>query len=948
MDVDGMTGTTQTANQSGAAPNQASAAPSRAADAPLAGAPLAGAPLAGAPLAGEPVTAAGPEPVHALLADGTTVSVRPTTAHDLDGLIAMFSGMSAQSLRMRFFASGTAAGRSAAERLCEPHPDRIALVATVHHGETEEIVGEGEAWRLGPDAEAADAAEVGFTVAEGRRGRGIGTLLLEHLADAARAEGIRRFAAETLSENLAMKRVIASAGLHHSATFEHGGTVFFDIDLTEDDAYLEVVADREFAASAASLEPLFRPRAVAVVGVGRTGGVGRAILDHLVAAGFDRPLFAVNPHAEEIAGVPCAHSIDLLPDRIDLAVLAVPADALVEAAVACGRHGFRAVTAVTSPVPASTRIALKAVCRRFGMRLVGPNCLGVAAFDSEIRMDATFGPQTPLWGSAGIGVQSGGVGIAILDHLSRLEIGATSFASLGDKADVSGNDLLAWWSQDPATELVLLHLESFGNPRKFARYARRVARTKPVLAVAAGRSAAGSRAAASHTAAAVTPGITREALYRQAGVVVTRSVAELVETAALLASGARPTGRRVAVVSNAGGTGVLAADACAEAGLVVPEFSTALRERLSTLLGPVAACGNPVDAGAGAGADLLREAVEMAALSGEADAVLLLLVPTALADLPTTLAADARTGPVPAIAVRVDQAAGVETVTSADGRSAPVYGDAETAVRALSHACDYADWLRRPGGEVRRFSDIRSRDAARLISLFLAARPEGGWLPPDRAADLLACYGIDCARLILAGDEQSAVTAADLWDGPVALKAYWPELVHKSDVGGVLLDLSGPEEVRAGWRRLHEMFGDRLAGVVVQEMAPKGVELLAGVDNDAVFGPLVAFGIGGTVTDLAADRAYRLAPLTGADAEELVHSTRAARLIAGYRGKPGSDPAAVRDVLSRLALLAAEQTSVAEAEINPLIATPDGLTAADFRIRVEPRTATDPYLRRLR
>ena len=894
-----------------------------------------------------PVSApiATPEPVHALLTDGTTVSIRPTAAADLDGLKAMFSALSPNSVRMRFFASGSAAGTSAARRLCDPQPDRIALVAVARHGEDEEIVGEGEAWRLRADA---DAAEVGFTVAEGKRGLGIGTLLLEHLADAARTAGIRTFVAETLSENLAMKRVIASAGLHHSASFEHGGTVFHEIDLTEDEAYLEVVADREFAGSAASLAPLFRPAAVAVVGVGRTRGVGHAILEHLLAAGFDRPLFAVNPHAEQIAGVPCAHTVDLLPDRIDLAILAVPADGLVEAAIACGRHGIRALTAVTSPVSEPVRTTLKAVCRRFGMRLVGPNCLGVAAFSPTIAMDATFGPHTPLGGAAGVGVQSGGVGIAILDHLSRLGIGTGSFASLGDKADVSGNDLLAWWSRDPATELVLLHLESFGNPRKFARYARRVARAKPVLIVAAGRSAAGSRAAASHTAASITPGITREALYRQAGVIPTRSVAELVETAALLATGARPTGHRVAVVSNAGGTGVLGADACTETGLIVPEFSTALRERLSALLGPAAACGNPVDAGAAAGAESLREAVETVALSGEVDAVLLLLVPTALAELPSTVAADARTGPVPAIAVRVDQAAGVESVMAADGTMAPVYGDAENAARALSHACDYAAWLRRPGGEVPTLSGVRSQDAARLISLFLTTHPDGGWLPPDRTADLLACYGIRCARMVLATDEQTAVTAADLWNRPVALKAYWPELVHKSDVGGVLLNLSGPQEVRAGWRRLQDGFGDRLAGVVVQEMAPIGVELLAGVDNDAVFGPLVAFGIGGTATDLAADRAYRLAPLTGADAEDLVRATRAARLLAGYRGRPGGDAAAVREVLSRLALLAAEQTCVAEAEINPLIAAPDGVTAADFRIRIEPRTPTDPYLRRLR
>ncbi|NUR29235.1 MAG: GNAT family N-acetyltransferase, partial [Catenulispora sp.] len=359
-------------------------------------------------------------------------------------------------------------------------------------------------------------------------------------------------------------------------------------------------------------------------------------------------------------------------------------------------------------------------------------------------------------------------------------------------------------------------------------------------------------------------------------------------------------------------------------------------------------CGNPVDTGAGADGAMLRKAVEAVAASGEGDAVLVLLVPTALAELPPTLAADARTLGVPTVTVLVDQAASVDSILGADGGRVPVYGDAETAARALSHACAYAEWLRRPGSEVPAVPGVRSRDAARLISLFLAARPDGGWLPPDRAADLLACYGIRCARMVLAENEHTAVTAASLWSSPVALKAYWPELVHKSDVGGVLLGLSGADAVREGWRTLKERFGEQLTGVVVQEMAPNGVELLAGVDSDAVFGPLVAFGTGGTDTDLAADRGYRLAPLTTADAEELVGASRAAKLLAGYRGRPGGDTSAVQDVLSRLALLAAEQTCVAEAEINPLIATPDGVTAVDFRVRVEPRSATDPYLRRLR
>lgn len=911
--------------------------------------------------------------VHALLADGTTVLIRPTSPDDLDGLTAMFGALSPDAVRMRFFTSGQVAGQQAARRLCTGDPDRIALLAVTQRGDGDgegDVIGEAEAWRIGD----GEAAEIGFTVAEGMRGRGVGTLLLEHLAGAAKAAGFRRFVAETLRVNTAMNRVIAAAGLHHTTQNIDGQTVFHEIDLTIDDAYLDRIADRESHASAASLVPLLRPRSIAVIGAGRTrGGIGRAILENIVDSGYGGKVFAVNPFTDRIGTVPCARSVELLPEPVDLAIVAMSPDKVVESVIACGRQGIRALTVVTSPIPPPVRAVLLAACRRFGMRMVGPNCLGVASFSrttsagaadspaipfggpasvpalgTDFSMDATFAAEIPLRGSAGVAVQSGGVGIAVLEHLSRLGIGVGSFVSLGDKADVSGNDLLAWWSQDPDTKIVLLHLESFGNARKFARHARRLARIKPVLTVAAGRSAAGSRGAASHTAATLTPIVTREALFRQAGVILTRSVAELIETTALLATQPLPKGRRIAVVSNAGGTGVLAADACADAGLRVDEFSVELNETLSELLGPVAVTANPVDAGAAVGTRELRAAVEAIAASGEIDAIVLLLVPTALVDLLPILTHGVGHGAVPLVAVQVSQRAGVDIIDEVHGERIPAYGDAEEAARALANACSYAEWLKRPEGKAPQLSGIHSQDAARIASLYLDAHPDGGWLPPDRAADLLACYGIKCGRLVIARDEQTAVMTAAVWDGPVAMKAYWPELVHKSDVGGVLLGLDGEHAVRGGWRTLNERFGDKLLGVVVQEMAPEGVELLAGVDSDEVFGPLVAFGVGGTETDLFADKGFRLAPLTDADAADLVHSSRAAKLLAGFRGRPGGDTEAVQDVLSRLARLAAEQLTVAEAEINPLIATPDGAVAADFRIRLEPRAFQDPYLRRLR
>ena len=437
-------------------------------------------------------------------------------------------------------------------------------------------------------------------------------------------------------------------------------------------------------------------------------------------------------------------------------------------------------------------------------------------------------------------------------------------------------------------------------------------------------------------------------MFRQAGVTATGSVAEMLEATAFMAAQPLPAGGRVAVVSNAGGSGVLAADACADAGLEVEEFAEALRRDLAGILGPIAAVTNPVDAGAGATPAALRAAVERICGSGEADAVLLVLVPTALADLGPTLTDDIRHENVPVLAVRSDQMTAVKIVAAASGERFPAYADPESAARALAHARDRGAWLARPAEPDPELGAIRSQDASRLISLYLAAHPDGGWLPPDRAADLLACYGIHTARLILADDEATTANAAEVWAAPVALKAYWPELVHKSDVGSVLLNLAGPADARAGWQLLHRRFGDKLAGVVVQEMAPEGVELLAGVQGDPVFGPLVGFGIGGTDTDVVGDRRHRLAPLTPADAADLVAESRASRLLAGFRGRPARDAAAVREVLLRLARMASEQRCLAEAEINPLIAGETGATAADFRIRVEPREAIDPYLRRLR
>ena len=892
--------------------------------------------------------------VHALLRDGTTMVIRRPSGDDTPAVTTLFDGLSPESVRLRFFGMGWDQGRIAAQRICQsPSADGGALIAEVESeldGEAmREVIGEAEYWRL-PDGEAA---EIAFAVAEGYKGQGVATLLLEHLAAAARSAGVRRFTAETMFENRAMAGVFTAAGLRHTEHSVADGLVYFDIGLDSDDAYLDAVADREQQAAVASLIPLLRPGSIAVIDAGRkAGGVGRAVLDNILSAGFAGPLHAVNPHSDRIGDVPCAESVEALPETPDLAVIALPAARVAEAAIACGRRGVRALVVVTSGLDAATGRGLLAICRRYGMRMVGPNCLGIASLGGPdgLRVDATFAGRLPAAGVAGVGVQSGGVGVALLEHLSRLGIGISSFISLGDKYDVSGNDLLDWWSQDGTTRLAVLYLESIGNPRKFSRIARRVARTMPILTVTAGRSPAGTRAAASHTAAAATPSVTRDALYRQAGVIATRSIAELLDAAALLTAMPLPAGRRVAVVSNAGGAGVLAADACTEAGLSVPELSDALRTELAAVLGPVAVVANPIDAGAAATAATLRSVLEHLAAGDEVDAVLVLLAPTALTDLGPVLTTPGDRHGKPLVAVRIDQSATVQITTTADDAAGgvPTYADAENAVRALAHAADYSAWLGRPAGSVPTFPDIRASDAAAVVAEFLHDNPDGGWLPAVATTDLLGCYGIPHVSTVLAATEHEALVAATAVGGPVALKAWWPGLVHKSDVGGVVLDLEGMWAVRNGYQQLAARFGDQLAGVVVQPMAADGLELLAGVTSDEVFGPLVVFGLGGVTTDVLGEHVARLAPLTVTDAGELVRSAAFAPLLYGFRGRPPVDVAAVEAVLMRLSRLASDLPDVAEADLNPLMASPDGVLAVDARVRLVPRDAVDPYLRRLR
>ena len=878
---------------------------------------------------------------YALLTDGSTVGISPAGAQDAAAVLQMHAAMSPDNIYLRFFSLSPRAAEQEAKRVCrEPGPDHAALLAW----QGGRLVGVASYEATGKPG----VAEIAFAVPDDMHHRGIATLLLEHLVSLARRRGLQAFTAETLADNAAMLRVFADAGLPASRQ-TRDGVVELTFPLPGGDAdesldsYLESVARRESRADVASLRPLLRPASVAVVGASRTPGtVGRAILHNIVSGGFQGDVYAVNPHAPRtrtIEGVRCVASVGDLPGPVDLAVIAVPPAAVPGVAAECGRHGVRGLTVITSGL-GTEGTDLLAICRRYGMRLVGPNCFGVSV--PEIGLDATFAAGHPLPGVAGLVVQSGGVGVALLDQLSRLGIGVSSFASVGDKYDVSSNDLLMWWAQDEVTRLAVLYVESFGSPRKFARTARRVGHQMPVLTVVGGRSAAGQRAAASHSAAAATPLVTQEALFGQAGVITATSLGELTETVALLARQPLPAGPRVAVVTNAGGAGVLAADACGDNGLQVVQFAGATRRRLRRLLPAGAAVAGPADTTAAVSNDVFRACLEEAAADDGVDAVLAVAVPTAISDLRTAI--DAADTGKPVAAALLDQAESVRMLAS--GR--PAYAYPESAARALGHAARYRAWRDRPRGRVPALPGLRAADARKLLAGFLARHPAGGWLPADQAAELLACYQIPLVAARAAHSEQEAAQAAADLGGRVVLKAEAEGLVHKSEAGAVKLDLRTPQEVTDAYRALAAGLGPRLQRVLVQPMIAGGVEVLIGLVQEPVFGPLVVFGLGGVATDVLGDHAARLTPLTDTDADELIQSVHAAPLLAGHRGTPPADVGALADTLLRISRLADDLPEVAELDLNPVIARPDGIHAVDVRVRVSPAETRDPFLRQLR
>jgi acetyl coenzyme A synthetase (ADP forming)-like protein len=888
-----------------------------------------------------------PATVDVALRDGATVTVRALVPEDESELCTFLDGLSVESRWLRFFSAGADLHRAASYMATlEPEQGR-GLVAVA--GDPERIVAHAAYIR-----ETADRAEVAFEVADEFQGRGISTLLLAHLSELATVDGITTFTAVVLPENRRMIQVFRDSGFAVEVQ-SHPGELRIELPAALGDEARERFEERDHVAAAAAVAHVLRPESIAVIGVStRTGSVGAAVLGNLRAAGYSGRLSVVHPREDNVGGIAAYRSIADVPEPVELAVIAVPAAAVVDVARQCGAAGVRALVVLSagfSEVGGRGRdrqAELLSVCRASGMRLVGPNCLGVLNTAADVALNASFAPVAPPTGGVAFASQSGAFGIAAVAEAARRGLGLSSFVSTGNKADLSGNDFLRFWEDDDGTDVIGLYLESFGNPRRFGQIARRVAARKPVIAVKSGRSAAGSRAATSHTGALLAASdSTVDALFRHAGVIRTGTVGELFDVAALLAAQPLPAGRRVGIVTNAGGPGIACADACEAAGLSVEPLPTKTRRRLARHLPREATTANPVDMIASASADDYRAAIEALAEDPSVDAVVVIFIPPLVtqacdvADAVRAAGVATRAAGKPLLAVWMaqDDAA---LATLADG--VPAYGTPEEAVRALAHAVRYAHWRRAASepGEVP--AGIDADAAAATISEVLAEG--GGWLVPDRVAELLTAYGVPQVAATVAATPAGVARAAAELGGEVAIKAIAPSLLHKSDVGGVKLGIHGSaaagraaREIGAAVRKA----GHAPVGYLVQSMAPEGVEMLVGVTSDPDWGPVVACAAGGRAVELLGDVQSRLAPLSRSDARDMLRALRTFRLLEGYRGTPRADIAALEDILVRIAALAAAHPEIAELDCNPVLVGPDGATVVDARIRVAEPRPPRPY-----
>jgi acetyl coenzyme A synthetase (ADP forming)-like protein len=830
----------------------------------------------------------------------------------------------------------------------------MALVATLRDRDAERIIGVGRYYGLGPSNEPCRRAEVAFTVADEQQGRGIGTILLEHLAAIARDQGITEFEAYVLGENNQMLAVFEASGFRIQRALA-SGVFHVTFPIAETEQVRVASAQREHVATVQSIQPFFTPRSVAIIGASRQPHtIGGALLANVRRTGFTGSVYPVNPNVNDIDGMPVFASVSAIGAPVDLAIVAVPA-AVVEAVIEdCARAGVRGVVVISagfaevSTAGRRTEQRLREFVRSAGMRMVGPNCMGLLNTAPEVSLNATFAPVWPPAGNIGMLSQSGALGLAILDYVRTLNVGISTFVSVGNKADVSGNDLLAYWAEDPRTDVIVLYLESFGNPRKFARIAPQVARRKPIVAVKAGRSAAGTRAASSHSAALANLDVAVDALFEQAGVLRVNTLEELFDVAVLLALQPVPHGPRVGVVTNAGGPGIMLADACEAHGLPLPELTPETRTALRAFLPAQAGLSNPVDMIASATPEHYSRTMEVVGADPNIDALVAIYIPPLVTnpeEIAQAIAQGAGTIPAhkPVLTVFLSSRGAPPALSTGPRGALPAFSFPENAAQALAAAVRYGRWRQRPRGTPFILSAFGYSAVRAIIDQALGLAQGSYWLAPEELGSVLRAVGIPLVAAELALPAE-VIAVAERLGYPLVAKIVSPDIVHKSDIGGVMLGLTSATAVaHAAELLIHraQKAGARLTGILLQREIPGNLEALVGVTTDPTFGPLVVCGLGGTLVEVLHDVAFRLPPVTDLDAADMLAKLRSSPLLDGYRGASPGDRDALVSIILRISALVEAIPELQELDLNPVKVLPPGQGAVvvDGRMRIAPLAA---------
>ncbi len=876
-----------------------------------------------------------------LLRDGQAAHLRPIEAADRELLVEFYEQVSAESKYLRFFAPMPHLSEKDVARFTQvDHHDRVAFVLTV----AKKIIAVGRFDRLPEPRDGEVVAEVAFLVQDVHQGRGIAQLLLEHLAQAGRERGIDTFEAEVLPENQRMTQIFREAGYRIAGGYEDGVLrLEFPIDAT--DTSVNVMQAREHRAEAASIQNFFNARSVAVIGASRRQDtIGQTLVRNLVLGDYQGRVYVVNPSATSVAGLPAYASVGDIPDQVDIAVVAVPSESVSDVVLDCaakGVHGLVVVSAgfaETGEEGRQRQRRLVGLARSYGLRLIGPNCLGIINTAGRYSLNASLAPVMPPRGRAGFFCQSGALGVAILEKVGRRGLGLSTFVSAGNRADVSGNDLLQYWEEDDSTEVVLLYLESIGNPRKFSRVARRVSRRKPVIAVKSGRSTQGVPMGHAVRSMAA-PQAAVDAMFRQAGVIQVNNLDELFDVAQLVAHQPLPRGRRVAVVGNSDALGLLAADAAASVGLIA---------------------GSLVALGPEATAEDFEEALDAAIDDPEVDSVIAVFIPplnTTGTEVAHVLAAVGEQSDKPLVStflgvegvpelLRVPDVAG----STAGRGSVPSYPAVEAAVRALARVVDYAEWRRKPEGALVTPDQVDVARARRVVNGVLVQAPEGRDLSFAELRDLLEAYGIDLWDRVPVATEEAAVAAASRFGFGVVLKATAEHLRQRPDMAHVWRNIDSETEMRVAWKTMQALVDSpEQAMFIVQKVAQPGVPVGIGGVEDPLFGPVVSFGVSGAATELLADRSYRIPPMHGGEAAEMVREIKAAPLLFGYRGSEKVDVDAIERLLLRVAQLKNDLPQVRSLDLNLVLVGATGATVLNAVGRVEPVSdaRSDWFTRRL-